>query len=149
MQTAAHTGEANEPKAGSCRRCLPAIARILMGLLFFVFGLNGFLNFIPQPKTPMPADALSLFGAFMKSGYMIPLIFATQLAVGTMLLANRFVPLALALIAPVIVNIIAFHLFLDPSGIAPGAVVLILEAYLVWANRRAYRPMLAWRATPA
>jgi hypothetical protein len=96
----------------------------------------------------MPADALSLFGAFMKSGYMIPLIFATQLAVGAMLLLNRFVPLALALIAPVIVNIIAFHLFLDPSGIAPGAVVLVLEAYLVWSNRQAYRPMLACRPTP-
>ncbi len=120
-----------------------------MGLLFFVFGLNGFLNFIPQPKTPMPEGAVSLLGGFMKSGYMFPLIFGTQLMVGVMLLANRFVPLALALIAPVIVNIIAFHLFLEPSGIAPGAVVLALEAYLAWAYRQAYRPMLAPRATPA
>ena len=80
---------------------------------------------------------------------MFPLIFGTQAIVGVMLLVNRFVPLALALIAPVIVNIIAFHLFLEPSGIAPGAVVLALEVYLAWAYRQAYRPMLAGSATPS
>jgi hypothetical protein len=58
------------------------------------------------------------------------------------------VPLALALIAPVIVNIIAFHLFQEPAGIVPGAVVLVLELYLAWAYRKTYRPMLAMRAKP-
>jgi len=141
--------ETQGPRARSLRRCLPCAARILMGLIFLVFGLNGFLHFIPQPKTPMPEGAVSLLGGFMKSGYMFPLIFGTQAMVGVMLLVNRFVPLALALIAPVIVNIIAFHLFLEPSGIAPGAVVLALEVYLAWAYRQAYRPMLAGSATPS
>ena len=127
---------------------LPGIARILMGLMFFVFGLNGFLHFIPQPKEPMPDGVMSLMGGFMKSGYMMPLIFGTQTLVGALLLLNRFVPLALALIAPVIVNIIAFHIFLSPATIAPAVVVLVLELYLAWSYREVFAPMLAMRVKP-
>jgi uncharacterized membrane protein YphA (DoxX/SURF4 family) len=125
-----------------------AIARMLMGLMFFVFGLNGFLHFIPQPKDAMPGGALAFFEGVMKTGYMVPLIFGTQVLSGALLLINRFVPLALALIAPVVVNIIAFHVFLSPSGIGPGLVVLVLELYLAWSYRTRYRPMLAFRSTP-
>jgi uncharacterized membrane protein YphA (DoxX/SURF4 family) len=128
-------------------RHLPAVARILMGLVFFVFGLNGFLQFMPQPKT-MPEGALAFFGELKQTGYMIPLLFATQTIVGALLLLNRFVPLALALIAPVIVNIIAFHLFLAPSGLPVAFVVLALEIYLAWSYRKLYQPMLAMRAKP-
>ncbi|MGA2683522.1 MAG: DoxX family protein [Verrucomicrobiota bacterium] len=138
----------NESQSKSPGRFLPAIARILMGLMFFVFGLNGFLHFIPQPKTPMPDGVMALMGGFVKSGYMMPLIFGTQTLVGALLLLNRFVPLALAMITPVIVNIIAFHVFLMPSTIAPGIVVLVLEVYLVWSYRKVYLPMLVMRAKP-
>ena len=86
------------------------IARILLGLTFFVFGLNGFFHFIPQPKDAMSQGAMDFFGALMKTNYMIPLIFTTQILGGALLLLNRFVPLALTLLAPVIVNIILFHL---------------------------------------
>ncbi len=126
---------------------LPAIARVLMGLAFLVFGLNGFFHFLPQPKT-MPEGSMAFAGALMKTRYMFPLIMGTQLLVGILLLLNRFVPLALALIAPVIVNIIAFHIFLDPSGIVPGAIISVLELYLAWAYRKSFRPMLAFRAEP-
>jgi hypothetical protein len=119
-----------------------------MGLSFFVFGLNGFLNFIPQPRTPMPEGALAFATALAKTGYMMPLVMGTQLLVGVLLLANRFVPLALALIAPIIVGIISFHVFLAPATIGPGIVVLLLEACLVWAYRRAFGPMLAARHHP-
>jgi uncharacterized membrane protein YphA (DoxX/SURF4 family) len=132
----------------SFARFLPAIARILMGLMFFVFGLNGFLQFIPQPKEPMPEGAAAFATALMKTGYMMQLVSGTQLIVGLFLLLNRFVPLALALIAPIIVGIITFHLFLAPSTIAPGVVVLVLELYLAWAYRDAFRPMLAMKTTP-
>jgi uncharacterized membrane protein YphA (DoxX/SURF4 family) len=132
----------------SFARHLPALARVLMGLGFFVFGLNGFLNFIPQPKTPLPEGATAFLGALMKTGYMLPLVMGTQLLVGALLLLNRFVPLALALITPIIVGIIAFHLFLAPSGLAPGVVVAVLDLYLAWAYRGAFRPMLAMRAKP-
>ena len=84
----------------------------------------------------------------MATGYMMKLVAGTQLISGVLMLVNRFVPLALALLAPVVVNIIAFHLFLAPSTIAPGVVVLLLELYLAWAYRNAFRPMLAARVTP-
>ena len=126
----------------------PCIARIAMGLMFLVFGLNGFLHFIPPPKTPMSEGAGAFFGGLMKTGYMFPLIFGTQAVVGALLLANRFVPLALALIAPVIVNIVAFHAFLQPSGAMMAGVVLVLELYLAWVYRKAYLPMLAMRVKP-
>jgi uncharacterized membrane protein YphA (DoxX/SURF4 family) len=129
-------------------RYLTIIARVLLGLIFFVFGLNGFLHFIPQPAKPIPEGAAAFAGALMKTGYMFQLIMGVQLLVGVLLLVNRFVPLALALIAPIIVGIITFHLFLDPSGILPGSIALVLELYLAWAYRSAFRPMLAMRVTP-
>jgi hypothetical protein len=121
-------------------------ARILMGLVFFVFGLNGFLHFIPQPASPEPAMAFS--GALFATGYMLPLIMGTQLLVGVLLLANRFVPLALALIAPIIVNILAFHVVLAPSGLPLALVVLALELLLAWSYRGAFRPMLTAHVAP-
>lgn len=123
-------------------------ARILLGLIFVVFGLNLFLQFIPPPKTPLPAGAIAFTLAMMKTGYLIPLVGATQVLAGALLLLNRFVPLALALLAPVLVNIIAFHAFLDPPGIAPGIIACALEVYLAWAYRAAFRPMLVLRASP-
>lgn len=136
-------GQTKKPFA----RLLPAAARLLMGLIFFVFGLNGFLQFMPQPKT-MPEGVLAFFEAMTKTGYMIQLISGTQTIVGTLLLLNRFVPLALALIAPIIVNIIVFHIFLEPSGLPVAFVVLTLEVYLAWAYRKTYRSMLVMQANP-
>lgn len=136
------------PRNRSFTRHLATVARILMGLLFLVFGLNGFLHFIPQAKTPMPEAAAAFAGALMKTGYMMPLIMGTQLLVGLLLLLNRFVPLALALIAPIIVGIVSFHIFLVPATIGPGLVALFLELYLAWAYGDAFRPMLAARVKP-
>jgi len=143
--TTAESADGGRPK--SFTRCLTIAARIMMGLIFFVFGLNGFLHFIPQPKE-MPEVAGEFFGALMKTGYFLPLMFGTQLLAGVLLLLNRFVPLALALIAPVVVNIFLFHLFVVPSGRVLACVVLALELYLAWAYRKAFCPMLAARAKP-
>jgi uncharacterized membrane protein YphA (DoxX/SURF4 family) len=147
-ETTTNTGEMQGHKPKSSTRYGPMIARILMGLMFFVFGLNGFLHFIPEPKTPMPEGAMAFAGALMKTGYMFPLVVGTQLLVGILLLLNRFVPLALALITPIIVGIVTFHIFLAPSGTTMAIVVLILLLYLAWAYRSAFRPMLAARTTP-
>jgi uncharacterized membrane protein YphA (DoxX/SURF4 family) len=130
-------------------KMLPTVARVLLGLMFTVFGLNGFLHFIPQPKSPMPEAAAAFAGALMQTGYMFPLVMGTQLFAGVLLLFNRFVPLALALLAPILVGIITFHIFLAPASIGPGVAVVVLELYLAWAYRDAYRPMLAMRVTPA
>lgn len=146
--TTVPSNQAGARPTKSIARYLPAVARVLMGLIFFVFGLNGFLNFVPQPKTPVPEGALAFVGALMKTGYMIRLIAGTQVIVSVLLLSNRFVPLALAIIAPVIVNIIAFHLFLSTLGIPLAVLVLVLELYLAWVYRHCYRSMLAMRATP-
>lgn len=128
-------------------RHLPTIARCLMGLMFFVFGLNGFLNFIPPPTTPMPEGALGFAGALMKTGYMMPLIKGVEVFAGVLLLLNRFVPLALVLLAPVIVNIVAFHVFLAPMGRGMTFFILALELYLAWAYRKYYYTVLSARAT--
>ncbi len=116
------------------------IARSLLGLVFVIFGLNGFLHFIPQPE--MPPGAIAFFGALAASGYMIPLLFATQIAGGALLLVGM-VPLAVVVLAPVIVNIVAFHVFLAPEGLPLAIVVAGLAAFLAWAHRDAYGPLLS------
>ncbi len=136
-------------RARPVTRWLPAVARVLMGAPLVVFGLNAFLNFIPPPSTPLPEGAMAFVGALVQAGYMMPLIGLTHLTVGVLLLVNRFVPLALALFAPFIVHSIAFHVFLERSGLPMAIVFLALELYLVWAYREAYRPMLKARAGAA
>ncbi|HEY6419885.1 MAG TPA: hypothetical protein VIX59_12840 [Candidatus Binataceae bacterium] len=119
------------------------IVRLLLGLVFLVMGLNGFLHFIPNMA--MPAPAVSFFGGLAATGYMIPLIFATQTIGAVLLLLGVFVPLALALLAPVIVNIFVFHLYLAPGGLPIASVVALFELFLVWAHRAAFAPMLRAR----
>jgi hypothetical protein len=140
--TTFETAAADQPRSRTFARIIPTIVRFLMGLPLLVFGLNGFFNFIPPPPTPMPAGAMAFAGALFQSGYMMQLIGATQLVVGLMLVTNRFVPLALVLFAPFIVNSIAFHVFLERSGLPMAGVFLALELYLAWVYRAAYRPLL-------
>jgi uncharacterized membrane protein YphA (DoxX/SURF4 family) len=133
----------------SAARYIPAVVRILMGLALVAFGLNAFLNFIPPPQTPMSDGAIAFAGALMNTGYMMPLIGVTQLVVGLFLVTNRFVPLALVLFAPFMVNSIAFHVFLEHTGLPMALVFLAMELYLAWVYRNSYRAVLAARATPA
>src|SRR5262245_15875864 len=116
-------------------------ARIILGLLFAVFGLNGFVGFMPQP--PHAGGAGEFLGALAASGYMFPLVKGVELVTGILLLAGRYVPLALTLLAPVVVNIIAFHLFLEPKTIAIPLVALALGLYLAWTERASYAPLFA------
>lgn len=95
------------------------IARYLLGLGFVVFGLNGFLHFIPQPPMP-PGPALNYLMALGGTGYMYP-IFALQFLAGVLLLINRYVPLALTILAPILFNILLFHSLMQPSGLPPGS----------------------------
>lgn len=133
----------------SFTRFFPVIARVLLGLMFFVFGLNGFFFFIPPPPADqMPKALLDFSTAMMSTGFLFKLVKGTEVVCGLLLLLNRFVPLALVLLAPVIVNIVLVHAFLAPSGVGMGLVILALECYLAWAYRSAFRPMLAARATP-
>jgi hypothetical protein len=123
-----------------------SVARYAQAAIFLVFGLNGFLHFLPTPPMPDAAGqfAMALFG----TGYMFPLIKGTEVIVGIALLSNRFVPLALTVIAPIIVNIVAFHLFLAPAGLAIPLLLVVLELFLAWSYRSAFAPLLRSTATP-
>ncbi len=121
-------------------------ARILQGAAFLTFGLNGFLHFLPMPAPPPAAGAF--FGAMIATGYLFPLVKATEVVTAVMLLSNRYVPLALALIAPVIVNIVLFHAALAPAGIALPLVLLATELVLAYSYRGAFAPMLRARVAP-
>ena len=116
------------------------IARILLGVIFLVFGLNGFLQFLPQPE--MPQAAVAFFGALAASGFMLPLLFATQIVGGALLLLGM-VPLGVLVLTPVIVHIVAFHVFLAPGGLPLAIVVAALGLFLAWTHRSAYRPLFA------
>jgi putative oxidoreductase len=119
------------------------IARILMGLIFFVFGLNGFLNFIPAP--PLPAGLAGQWvGVLMQSHYVL-FVAAVQVIGGTLLLVNRYVPLALVLLGPVIVNILLYHILMDPKGIVPGIVVTIAWAIVAYSARKNLSGIFAQR----
>ena len=127
-------------------RHVPTASRIVLGLAFLVFGLNGFLGFLPMP--PHEGAAGAFLGALATTGYMFPLIKGTEVAVGALLLGNRFVPLALTLLAPVTVNILAFHAVLEPAGIVLPLILLGLHLHLAWVYRASFAGVLAARATP-
>ena len=111
------------------------IARYLSGVIFLVFGLNGFLHFIPLP--PPSGVAGQFMGALFVSHYLT-LIFALQVIGGVLLLANRYVPLALAILAPVIVNILSFHALMAPSGLPLALIVTVLWALVFVRVRTAF-----------
>lgn len=129
-------------------RYATAAARILLGLVFTVFGLNFFLHFLPNP--PMHAGpALDFAGALMASGYVMTLVKTTEVVAGLALLTNRFVPLALALLAPVVVGVVGFHAALAPASGGAAYLVLVLEIALAYAYRAAFAPMLRMHVEPA
>jgi putative oxidoreductase len=111
------------------------ISRILLGLLFLVFGLNGFLHFIPMP--PPSGLAGQYVGALFVSHYL-SVVFLLETAAGLLLLVNRFVPLALAILAPVLVNIVLFHACMAPSGYAPAVIAVVLWFVLFVRERTAF-----------
>src|SRR6266850_689271 len=116
-------------------RTVSVIARYLAGVIFFVFGLNGFLNFIPLP--PPGGIAGQFMGTLYVSHYLW-VIFAFQVAAAVLLLANRYVPLAVAVLAPVIVNILVFHALMAPSGIPLALFVAILWGIVFASVRSAF-----------
>ena len=130
----------------SFTRFFPPIVRVLLGLFFLLFGLNGFLNFIPVPKD-IPQDIMTVSMALMKAGYM-DVVSGVEILVAVLLLINRFVPLALTLLAPILVGILTFHIAMQLATIGPGIVATLLELYLAWSYRKAFCPMLAAKVTP-
>ncbi len=126
-------------------RTVSIIARYLAGVIFLVFGLNGFLNFIPLP--PPAGLAGQFMGALYVSHYLW-VIFAFQVVAGVLLLANRYVPLAVAVLAPVIVNILAFHILMAPSGLPLALFVAVLWVVIFIDVRPAFSGLFQSRLQP-
>ncbi|MGI8821360.1 MAG: hypothetical protein ACR2ID_10920 [Chthoniobacterales bacterium] len=115
------------------------IARVLLGLMFVVFGLNAFLQFLPMP--PMSGPSGAFIGALAASGYLKS-IAALQVLGGLLLLSGKYVPLGLLLLGPIVVNIVLFHFFLEPTGIAMALGVAALSLFLLWRSRDAFAGLL-------
>jgi putative oxidoreductase len=117
-----------------------AIARILLGIVFLVFGLNGFLHFMPMQ--PPPGLAGQYLGVLFVSHYLVA-VFVLQLAGAVPLLVNRFVPLGLIILGPMIVNILLFHALMQPQGLPLALVVLVLWLIVFYSVRRAFAGIFA------
>lgn len=116
------------------------VARILLGLIFVFFGLNGLLNFLPSP--PIPGLAGQYVGALVASHYVLA-VAALQVIGGLLLLIGRYIPLGLVILAPIIVNILLFHLTMAPASIGPGLLATVLWIIVFVGVRRAFDGILA------
>ncbi len=124
-------------------RIAAVIARYLAGAIFLVMGLNGFLNFIHFP--PPTGTAAQFMGALYVSHYLW-VIFAFQLVAGVLLLVNRYVPLAVAVLAPVLVNILVFHITMAPAGLPLAVFVALLWAVIFIEVRPAFSGLFQSRS---
>lgn len=122
------------------------VARVLLGLVFFVLGLNGFIGFLEPPA--MNEKAMGFMGALTGSGYLLRVVKLVEIVGGALLLAGRFVPLALVLLAPIVVNIFLFHVFLDAGLLPLSILIVLLEIFLAWAYCDAFRGVLTIGAKP-
>ncbi len=116
------------------------LARITLGLILVVFGLNGFFLFIPVPA-PEPAGG-AFIEAMIATGYLLPFVKLTEVICGVMILSGRFVGLAAVIVAPVVLNIAAYHIFLDSRGIPMGLMLMVLTAIVAFSQRDRYRALL-------
>ena len=115
------------------------IARYLLGLIFLTFGLNGFLHFIPLP--PPTGVAAQFVGAiFVSRVYVV--LFLLQIVPALLLLANRYVPLALTILGAVVFNILCIHIFMAPAGLPMALLVTTLWCLTVWSVRSAFTLIL-------
>jgi putative oxidoreductase len=121
-------------------------ARILLGLIFFIFGLNFFFHFIPNNSQP-EGKAAAFIGGLFQSGYLFPLIKVIEVLSGIFLLTGLFIPLVLVVLMPISINILLFHSILEP-GIMPISIsylILISQIWLAWNYRDYYRQLFIVR----
>ena len=118
---------------------LSQIPRVFLGLIFTVFGMMGLLHMLPAQQLEGPA---AVYMAGLSGTYLLTLVKATEVAVGLLLLSNRFVPLALVILAPVMVNIVGFHAFYAPSGLAMPVLLVAAGVFVAWQHRAAFSTLL-------
>ena len=116
------------------------VARILLGLMFLVFGLNGFLNFLHMP---MPTGLAGQYMGSLYASHYVHFVYLVQVIGGLLLLAGQFVPLALVMLGPVIVNILLFHVTMAPAGLPPALLATILWLIIFFGHRQAFAGIFA------
>ena len=116
------------------------ILRVIYGIFLLTFGLNGFFNFFPLPE--MTEEAGTFIGSLAQTGYILPIVGVLQVVVGLLLIVNKFTPLILIVIFPIMLNAFLLHLFLDPAGIVGSLVAVILNVFLFRANKESYKNVL-------
>jgi len=121
------------------------IVRVLLGLMFTIFGLNGFLNFIPAPPPP-PGLTGQFITVFMESHWSL-FVSGFQVIGGVLLLSGFYIPLALAILGPIIVNILLFHLLINHMGGSMAVVVALLWVFLFWRYRKYFASLFVQKAT--
>jgi putative oxidoreductase len=126
-------------------RIVALIARILLGLIFFVFGLNGFLHFIPMG--PMPTGLAGQFMGVLFQSHYVLFVAALQVLGGALLLVGRYIPLALTLLGPVLVNILVYHLLMDLKGIPMAVIVTILWCIVAYQHRQYFSGLFTQKTT--
>ncbi|NUN04181.1 MAG: DoxX family protein [Bdellovibrio sp.] len=123
---------------------IPFVARLLLGLIFFVFGLNGFLNFIPVPPT-MPEGAMAFMGGMMAAPYFFPVLKGTEVICGALLLSGMWSPLALVILAPITIQIFLFHAFMTPGleNVVMPILMIVLHLIAASAYKGIYQPLFS------
>lgn len=115
-------------------------SRLILGLIFLVFGLNGFFQFIPMPP---PSEAMMKFaGGLMSTGYFFPFLKGTEVICGILLLSGFFAPLALVILAPITLNILMVHTFLDRSGAPMAIAIIIMQLIAAYGYKDRYASLL-------
>lgn len=117
------------------------IVRILLGVILLVFGLNKFHPFIPLPQPP--EAAVNFMNSLAETGYVLYVVAFFEVIIGVMLLAKKWVPFAILLLAPISLNILLFHMFLDVPAIATAIVVVALNGILIYKYRQKYSPLFS------
>ena len=112
-------------------RHIPLLARLVLGFIFFASGLMGLFNLVPVPPN-LPEKMQAFMAGIMATGYFLPFLKGTETVCGLLLLVGAFVPLALIVLAPIIINILLVHIFLAPDGLPVALVIAALEIYLAF-----------------
>lgn len=119
------------------------VARFVLAVIFLFYGFNYFLGWLPWPD--MPLEALMFLDALQKVGYLFPVVFSIQLLGGVLLLLNRFVPLAIVMLAPIVVNIVLFYGFLNPGDRYMAVLLAVLLIILTNHHRQAFAGVLKFK----
>lgn len=122
-------------------RNLVSAFRVIYGTFWLIFGLNGFWHFFPIPQ---PAEQGAAFMAALESaGYVMPMVYGSQIVAGMLLLLGRYMPLALLILAPIVGNIVLYDAFLNPHGLVIGMIIMAIYLVLLYAQRKRFMPLLA------